>query len=250
MDGRKKILIIDDDTEICEFIEDLLSFRFQILKAHTAEDGMRQVEIHGPDLVILDLKLQNQSGLDICKRLREAPATKHISVLIYSGSEDLEHMTQAFDRGADDYIVKSARPRELIARILAKIRRLEEREEDPELITCGNLSLDTRKLEATVGDRALPLSVLEFNLLRFFVLNKNRVMSRAQILSGVWKDAVVSNRTIDTHMVYLRKKLSGFDHVLATVYGAGYILRETPPASAWSSNSQDIEESIDAPKPN
>lgn len=241
MDGRKTILIIDDDTEICEFIEDLLSFRFHILKANTAEDGMRQVESRNPDLVILDLKLQNQSGLDICKRLRETPSTRHIPILVYSGSDDLDNLTQAFDRGADDYIVKSARPRELIARILSKIRRMEEREEDPELISCGNLTLDTRKLEATVSDRALPLSVLEFNLLRFFVLNKNRVMSRAQILDGVWKDAVVSNRTIDTHMVYLRKKLNGFDHVLATVYGAGYILRETPPANAWGNAPQDTE---------
>lgn len=237
MDGRKTILIIDDDAEICDFVEDLLSFRFQVKKAHTAEEGLKQVETNAPDLVILDLKLQNQSGLDICKRLRESPETKHIQILIYSGSDDLEHMTQAFDLGADDYVVKSARPRELIARILSKIRRLEERDEDPELITCGNLVLNTRKLEALIDNTALPLSVLEFNLLRFFVQNKDRVMSRTQILEGVWKDAVVSNRTIDTHMVYLRKKLNGFNHVLATVYGAGYILRETPPATNWKTSA-------------
>jgi DNA-binding response OmpR family regulator len=93
-------------------------------------------------------------------------------------------------------------------------------------MTCGNLILNAARLEATVEDKTIPLLVLEFNLLRFFVLNKDRVVSRQQILEGVWKDAVVSNRTIDTHMVYLRKKLAGFSHTLATVYGAGYILRE------------------------
>jgi two-component system phosphate regulon response regulator PhoB len=147
-------------------------------------------------------------------------------------------VTSAFDLGADDYVVKTTRPRELVARILSKIRRIEEREEDPELITCGNLILNTRKLEATINSRPLPLSVLEFNLLRFFVANKDRVMSRQQILEGVWKDAVVSNRTIDTHMVYLRKKLVGFDHILATVYGAGYILRDSP-SPTWQPQADD-----------
>ncbi|MDZ4082888.1 MAG: response regulator transcription factor, partial [Bdellovibrionales bacterium] len=125
-----------------------------------------------------------------------------------------------------DYVIKSARPRELVARVVAKIRRLEEQVDEPDIMTCGNLILNAARLEATVEDKTIPLSVLEFNLLRFFVLNKDRVVSRQQILEGVWKDAVVSNRTIDTHMVYLRKKLAGFSHTLATVYGAGYILRE------------------------
>lgn len=238
MNGRKKILIIDDDAEICDFIEDLLAYRFQIIKATTASEGLEKVRSETPDLLILDLKLQNQSGFDICKTLRDAPATRHIPILVYSGSEDPDHLTHAFDLGADDYVVKTARPRELVARILSKIRRLEERDEYPELISCGNLVLDSRKLEATINGNVIQLSVLEFNLLRFFVTNRDRVMSRSQILSGVWKDAVVSNRTIDTHMVYLRKKLAGFDHVLATVYGAGYILRESPKGTWPKDNHQ------------
>lgn len=232
MASKKKILIVDDDQTVCDFVEDLLAFRFQVLKANTAEEGLHAIERDPPDIIILDLKLQNQSGLDICKTVREAPRTKHIPVLVYSGSDDLDNMTQAFGYGADDYINKTAKPKELVARILAKVRRLEETVETPDVLYCGNLTLDTQKLEAMVVDRTLPLSVLEFNLLRFFVLNKNRVMSRAQILEGVWKDAVVSNRTIDTHMVYLRKKLTDCDYILATVYGAGYIFREKAAPSA------------------
>lgn len=235
MKGQKRILIIDDDMEICDFVEDLLSFRFSILKATTAAEGLHKVQTEEPDLIILDLKLQNQSGLDICKTLRESPQTQHLPILVYSGSEDPEELTKAFDFGADDFVGKTARPRELVARILSKIRRIEEREEDPELITCGNLILNTRKLEATINEKAVQLSVLEFNLLRFFVEHQDCVVSRTQILEGVWKDAVVSNRTIDTHMVYLRKKLEGFDHVLATVYGAGYILRGVS-TSSWHEN--------------
>lgn len=229
MNTRKRILVIDDDREICDFIEDLLSFRFAILKAHTAETGLQMASKENPDIVILDLKLEEHDGLDVCKALRESTKTKHIPILVYSGSEDADSSVAAFERGADDYIVKTTRPRELVARILSKIRRLEEKESDPDVIICGNLTLDVAKLEASVNQRPIQLSVLEFNLLRFFVTNKERVVSRQAILDGVWRDATVSNRTIDTHMVHLRKKLDGFNHMLATVYGAGYILRSERP---------------------
>lgn len=223
---HKRILVIDDDLGVLDFVDELLSFRFQILKASDASTGLQLAETGKPDLIILDLGLEKQSGHDLCRVLRERPETKHIPILIYTGSDDIENLTQAFDFGADDYVIKSARPRELVARVVAKIRRLEEQVDEPDIMTCGNLILNAARLEATVEDKTIPLSVLEFNLLRFFVLNKDRVVSRQQILEGVWKDAVVSNRTIDTHMVYLRKKLAGFSHTLATVYGAGYILRE------------------------
>ena len=223
---HKRILVIDDDPGILDFIEELLSFRFQILKAVDASTGLQLADTGKPDLIILDLGLEKQSGHDICRVLRARPETKHIPILIYTGSDDIDNVTKAFDFGADDYVIKSARPRELVARVVAKIRRLEEQVDEPDVMTCGNLTLNAARLEATVEGKTIPLSVLEFNLLRFFVLNKDRVVSRQQILEGVWKDAVVSNRTIDTHMVYLRKKLAGFSHSLATVYGAGYILRE------------------------
>lgn len=223
----KRILVIDDDPGILDFIEELLSFRFQILKAGDATSGLQMADTGKPDLIILDLGLENQSGHDLCRVLRKRPETKHIPILIYTGADDIENLTQAFDFGADDYVIKSARPRELVARVVAKIRRLEEQVDEPDVVTCGNLTMNAARLEATINERTIPLSVLEFNLLRFFVVNKEKVVSRQQILEGVWKDAVVSNRTIDTHMVYLRKKLAGFSHNLATVYGAGYILRES-----------------------
>lgn len=221
----KSILVIDDEKDILDFVDELLSFRFKVLKAQDAATGLELAQTESPDLIILDLGLQNQSGHDICRVLRERPETKQIPVLIYTGADDIDNLTHAFEQGADDYIVKTSRPRELVARVLAKIRRVEEQSEVPEVLQVGNLELDARRLEVTLDGRSLPLSVLEFNLLRFFVLNLDRVMTRTEILEGVWKGAVVSNRTIDTHMVYLRKKLKGFNHTLATVYGAGYILR-------------------------
>jgi two-component system phosphate regulon response regulator PhoB len=222
---RKKILIIDDEPQVCDLVEDLLSFRFDVLKASDPETGLRKVEESRPELVILDLSLRAHNGLDLCKELRTNEKTKHLPVLFYSGSNDFESISEAFDLGADDFISKSVRPREFVSRILSKVRRIEERAQEPELHACGNLSLDTRKLEAKLGDQVISLSVLEFTLLKFFVVNKERVMTRAAILEEVWQGSHVSSRTIDTHMVYLRKKLEGFDHQLSTVYGAGYVLR-------------------------
>ncbi len=222
---RKKILIIDDEPQVCDFVEDLLSFRFDVLKASEPELGLRYVLEAKPELVILDLRLRTHNGLDLCKELRSNEKTKHLPVLFYSGADDFEAIAEAFDLGADDFISKNVRPRELVARILSKIRRIEERTAEPDMLSCGNLNLDMRKLEATINSQVIPLSVLEFTLLKFFVMNKERVMSRAQILEDVWQGSHVSSRTIDTHMVYLRKKLEGFDHSLSTVYGAGYILR-------------------------
>lgn len=224
--NRKKILIIDDEPDVCDFVEDLLSFRFDVLKASDAETGLRFAHESRPELVILDLRLRTQNGLDLCKELRGNEKTKHLPVMFYSGSDSVESISEAFDLGADDFISKNVRPRELVARILSKVRRIEERTVEPDILSCGNLTLDMRKLEAQISTRIVPLSVLEFTLLKFFVVNKDRVMSRTAILDDVWQGSHVSARTIDTHMVYLRKKLEGFDHSLSTVYGAGYILRE------------------------
>lgn len=126
MSLKKRILIIDDEVTICEMIEDLLAARYAVIKAIDAAQGLQAIATQAPNLVILDIKLKGESGLDLCQNLRENPSTRHIPILIYSGSDDIEMLTAAFERGADDFVPKSARPRELIARIGAKIRRQEE----------------------------------------------------------------------------------------------------------------------------
>lgn len=222
----KRILVIDDDQGILELIDELLSFRFTILKALDAPTGLALAASEQPDLIILDLVLQQQSGHNVCRLLREQEKTKHIPILIYTGSDDIENLTQAFSQGADDYVIKSARPKELVARVLAKIRRLEEAGQTPDILECGNLILDGNNLKATVAGQSVSLTVLDFNLLRFFLMNRLKVVSREKIIEAVWKNPKISNRTVDTHMVFLRKKLAEFNHEFSTVYGAGYILQK------------------------
>jgi len=222
---KRNILVIDDEADVCETLGDMLSLKFDVQKAHDITSAKAQIQKSLPDLVIVDVKLNQESGLDLCSSLRSNAATKHIPVVVFSGSQDQNQVVTAFENGADDYIPKTTRPKEFIARVLARIRRVEETHEDPSVLVCGNLSMNLEKLEVSINDHPIPFSVLEFNLLKFFIQNKERVVSRQQILAGVWQGSVVSNRTIDTHMVYIRKKLKGFDYSFATVYGAGYILR-------------------------
>jgi DNA-binding response OmpR family regulator len=233
----RKILIVDEQSESCALIESFLSFRFKVLKCTPTALAVPKAREHKPDLIILVQRGLNSLSFWTCQALRQAPDLKQIPVLFYSDSGDIETLTRALEAGADDYTVITTDPREFLARVQAKVRRIDERDESLKLLTCGNLLLDLQKLEASIDARVLQLSVLEFNLLKFFVTNKDRVMNRQQILEGVWKDAIVSNRTIDTHMVYLRKKLTGFDHALATVYGAGYILRDLP-STNWQPDGE------------
>ena len=223
---KRKVLIVDDEADNRELIEHILCDRFKVLSAPDGEEGLRVARVELPDLILLDITMPKLDGIAVCEALRSNEATKHIPVIMLTASSDSERRIQSFMTGADDFLSKPFRPQELIARILSKLRRVEERTGKEETLECGNLKLDTRKIEVTIDGKVIVMSVLEFNLLKCFVLNRDRVMSRERILESVWRDSVVSDRTVDTHIVSLRKKLTDFDHGISTVYGAGYVLKK------------------------
>jgi DNA-binding response OmpR family regulator len=221
-----KILVIEDEQDSRDFLQDVLSDKFQVLLAASGEEGLRMARAELPQLILVDAKMPHMDGFTVCNGLRSNEATRHIPVIMITGADDLDARVSAFSAGADDFIAKPFRLSELSARVTSKLRRVEENSGQKRTLQCGNLTLNLDKIEAEIEGKRLPLSVLEFNLLMFLVKNKDRVLSREQILEGVWRDSIVSGRTVDTHMVSLRKKLTGFDHVVATVYSAGYTLRK------------------------
>jgi DNA-binding response OmpR family regulator len=196
------------------------------LKAPDGDEGICVARELQPDLILLDIAMPKMDGIAVCESLRSHQATRHIPIIMLTAASDVDHRVKSYMTGADDFLAKPFRPKELVARVLSKIRRIEERTEKDESLECGNLVLDVKSMEARVEGKPIELSVLEFNLLKCFVQNKDRVMSRERILETVWRNSVVSDRTVDTHIVSLRKKLAGFDHVLGTIYGAGYILKK------------------------
>ena len=158
--------------------------------------------------------------------LRTRETTRHIPVIVITGSSDFELRLKALDIGADDLLQKPFRPRELLARISSKRRRVQETRQPLAQLKRGNLEMDLDRFECRVDGELVALSVLQFNLLRYFVQNFNRVLSREKILQEVWEGAEVTDRTVDTHMTSLRKKLRNSNLAFGTLYGAGYILKE------------------------
>jgi len=222
----KKLLLIDDEEDSLFLLKKVIGDHYSLAFAPNAEEGIKAARTVQPDLILLDLVMPGTDGVAACHALRSNEATRHIPVVMLTGDNSEEQRIRSFEVGADDFISKPFKVKELVARIKSKLRRLEERNGGDALV-CGNLTMNLRNLEVTLEGKLVPLSVLEFNLLRFFVQNPERLVSREKILEAVWRDSVVSFRTVDTHMVSLRKKLKGFDHTIATIYSAGYVLKKS-----------------------
>jgi DNA-binding response OmpR family regulator len=229
---HRKILLIEDDLDNQSLLKDILSDKYRVLTAKDGEEGFRSAIAESPDLILLDLMMPKLDGIETCGLLRSHDVTRHIPVIILTGTSDFEMQLKALDLGADDLLQKPFRPRELIARISTKLRRLEETQKPVSSIRCGDLEMDLDRFECRINQNLIVLSVLEFNLLRFFVENFNRVLSREKILRAVWREAVVTDRTVDTHMTSLRKKVQNSSLAFATLYGAGYILKSRAPATS------------------
>lgn len=222
---RRKVLLIEDDLDNQSLLRDILSDKFQVSTARDGEEGFRMAIAETPDLILLDLMMPKLDGVETCGLLRGHEITRHIPVIVLTGTSDFEMQLKALDLGADDLLQKPFRPRELLARMSSKFRRLEESQKPVSSIRCADLEMDLDRFECRIKEELIVLSVLEFNLLRFFVENFNRVLSREKILRAVWREAVVTDRTVDTHMTSLRKKLQNSSLAFATLYGAGYILK-------------------------
>lgn len=227
MTANHKLLVIDSDEGSLRFLKELLKQDYIVLAAETGAKGIEIARQETPSLILLDLKLSDITGTQVCDQLRQLEETAGIPVVVVSSAVAEQDRIDAYSSGADDFLAKPFVARELVARIGSKIRRIEERRFQDEIIHCGNLALNLHKLEASLNRRIVRLSVLEFTLLKFFVQNKETVLSREKIMESIWRDDSVSPRAIDTHIVSLRKKLEGFDYMFKTVYGAGYILRQS-----------------------
>ncbi|MBI3558757.1 MAG: response regulator transcription factor [Deltaproteobacteria bacterium] len=234
MGERRKVLIIDDGNT-AQLFSKILSKSFGVLTATDGTAGIEQALLHHPDLILVDVMAgKKMNGMDVCRQLRSSPPLQNTVVFIVDADESSGSPAQtrernridAFVAGADDFILQTIDRDELLARIQARLRRFDDHWKAKSNLDCGNLTMDMNKLEARIQNNKIKLSVLELSLLKFFVENKDHVLSREKIIGSVWRNGSVSERAIDTHVATLRKKLSGFDHQIRTLYGAGYILEQ------------------------
>ena len=225
----KKILLIDDEKEILDTVSEMLApHQFQSLLATNGRDGIQIAVKEQPDVIVLDVNMPEMDGFDVCRRLKDQPGTRHIPVIMLTRSNGLDSRVKGLDFGADDYVAKPFQSRELVARINARLRRHEIEKKADQEIVIGNLRILPKSLQVWVNQIEVRLTKIEYALLKYFAERPNEVVDRSKLLSDLWPDAVVTHRTVDTHMANLRKKIRGFTHPFDTIYGAGYILRNFP----------------------
>ncbi len=224
-----KILVVDDEKDIVELISyNLGKEGFAVLKAYNGEDALKVVKEDRPDLMILDLMLPGMQGLEVTKRLRNNPETARLPILMLTAKSGEVDTILGLEMGADDYVTKPFRVRELMARIRAILRRtaIKEKESEKETFSFKDLFIDFTSHVITLGDIPLELSPTEFKLLSFFVRRPGRVYTRNQILDHVWgDDAFVEPRTVDVHIRRLRSRIEkdmANPRYIITVRGIGY----------------------------
>ncbi len=228
----KRILIVDDDEHICDLVRIVLEADgFQVEAAFEGNLGLQKIEIQSYDLVILDIMLPGVDGWEICRRIRSGPARRTPVIMLTAKGEEIDKIL-GLEVGADDYITKPFSPRELLARVKALLRRVEDYNEDndaPSLpLRAGNLVIDTEKYTVTAyGRQQVELTPKEIQLLALMARNSGKVFPREVLLEQIWGYSYPggSQRTIDEHIKRLRKKLAGADQQLTyiqTVWGIGY----------------------------
>ena len=222
----KEILIIEDETGILMSLKD--EFESQGYVVHAAEDGEMGLDLarkKKPDLIILDIMLPVLDGYEVCKRLRMEG--DRIPIIMLTVKDKEVDKVLGLELGADDYVTKPFSFAELTARVKAIYRRTEELTKDLTRYSFGEIDLDFERYEAKKGGQILDLTTLEFHMLRFFIQNKGKVISRDDFLDRIWgEDNVsVSFRTVDSHIANIRKKIEGIPakpkHILS-IRGVGY----------------------------
>jgi len=224
---KPKVLLAEDDTSLTELLTyNLEQEGFEVIHATDGEEAMALAQEQQPDIAILDWMIPYLSGIEICRRLRRAPETANLPIIMLTARSEESDRIRGLETGADDYITKPFSPRELVARIKAVLRRLRP------ALTGAPLSYDDIELDPTThkvvrGGKGIALGPTEFRLLRHFMEHPRRVFSREQLLDSVWgHDAEVELRTVDVHIRRLRKALNIDDlpDVIRTVRSAGYAL--------------------------
>lgn len=220
----KTILVIEDDNDLRTYLSQLLLDNgYSMLEAQDGVKAFTLIEKRRPDLVILDLGLPKLDGESVMAEIKKKYSD--LPVIILTAKDDTSDIVRGFNLGADDYLTKPFKGEELLARIKARLRHLEN---GGTTLQVDNLMLNTKTFEVKRGDKAISLSHKEYELLQYLMINSGRVLTRDMILQRIWLTAdYIEPRVVDVYIGYLRKKIdSGFDKSLInTARGFGYVLK-------------------------
>jgi DNA-binding response OmpR family regulator len=224
MSDKKKILIVEDERQIRESLKDFFILQsYLVFDAATGDAGLTMGLTEHPDLIVLDIMLPGMHGFDVCRGLRSGGYSGPVLFLTAKG-EEVDKLT-GFDVGGDDYVTKPFSLLELHARVRALLRRAEKEQPNEEVYSFDNITVNFTTYDLRVEGDPVRLSAKEMELLRFLVNHRGQVLSRDVLLEKVWNyDSEVSTRTVDTHVLNLRRKLKDGppNRYIQTVHGVGY----------------------------
>ncbi len=217
-----EILIIDDEQDVLDFLK--YSFEKEGFSVHTAnngESGKSLAEKLKPDLIILDVMMPGIDGIEVCRELREMPQMDDTLIIFLTARGEDYSEIAGFEVGADDYITKPVRPRVLIARTKALLKRKFKKDRARNLIETDKIIIDQDKREVIIDEKSIHLPRIEFDLLVTMTSNPGRIFSRDELYFKIWgAEVVVGDRTLDVHIRKLREKIG--KHHIKTIKGVGY----------------------------
>jgi len=221
----EKILVVEDDRAVQKALKRLFaSSGYGVEIAQNGPAGLESVGTAMPSAVVLDLRLPGMQGQDVCRELKNRVPS--LPVVVLSASTDVVDKVLLLEIGADDYVTKPFSPRELLARVKASIRRATRTSSVPEIYVFDNITVNFAKMEVTQADQPVILTAQEFKVLKFFIQNPDRVISREELLNEVWGYRnYPSTRTVDNHILRLRQKLEkdpSQPFYFRTIHGTGY----------------------------
>ncbi|MEN9729926.1 MAG: hypothetical protein RLZ91_1043 [Bacteroidota bacterium] len=220
--NQAKILLVDDDPDILELLEyNLAKENYQLAKAYDGKEALEIAQTFKPALIIMDVMMPIMDGIETARKMKLMPELKNSLILFLTARGEEFTEVAAFDAGAHDYIIKPIKPRALVSRINALLKR-ETSEESQDIIEIGGLVINRTQYAATFEGRALILPKKEFELLSYLAKNPNKVFNRDELLEKVWgADVYVVERTVDVHIRKLREKIP--EHYIKTLKGVGYL---------------------------
>lgn len=226
---HKKILIVEDEGDILHLVKHCVEKEgFRTVVAMTGLEALKKVTEDKPDLVVLDLMLPEMDGLEVCRRLRSAPDTAMLPIIMLTAKAEESDTIVGLELGADDYVTKPFSPKTLVARVKALLRRVERTAEtEPDLYRYGTLTMNLSRHEVSLGKQEVTLTTKEFGLLEHLLRHRGRVLTREVLLNAVWGyDYYGTTRTVDVHIRRLKQKLPLLEQAIVSVKSLGYKLKD------------------------
>jgi two-component system alkaline phosphatase synthesis response regulator PhoP len=221
-----KILVVDDEPDILEFLSyNLEKEGFLVETAENGKQALEKAKKNQPDIVLLDVMMPEMDGIEACRTMREMPQFEHTIIAFLTARTEDYSQIAGFETGADDYISKPIKPRVLVSRLRALLRRYEAKESKSTFLEVGTIQIDRERYLIIFNGKEMAVPRKEFELIYLLASKPGKVFKRDEILNEIWgRDIIVGDRTIDVHIRKLREKLG--EDLIKTVKGIGYKFEE------------------------